>query len=90
MADKMSIDKTVMTKEDSEESMRSSPENEHATNVPANSTPQEPQQPKRKGGRKPVSQHQALEDSTPENLRQCQEEEGSWVWSGNIRAGRSE
>ncbi|CAI4217893.1 unnamed protein product [Parascedosporium putredinis] len=53
MADKMSIDKNIMAKEDSEESMRSSPENEHAS-APTTNTPQEPQQPKRKGGRKPI------------------------------------
>ncbi|PKS10226.1 hypothetical protein jhhlp_001976 [Lomentospora prolificans] len=50
----MSIDKKVVAKEDSEESMRSSPENEHATAPANNHVPQEPQQPKRKGGRKPI------------------------------------
>jgi hypothetical protein len=49
----MSIDKKVVAKEDSEESMRSSPENELAS-APTNNAPQEPQQPKRKGGRKPI------------------------------------
>ena len=53
MAEKMSIDQNVPPKEDSEESMRSSPEDEQ-TAVPMTSAPPEPQQPKRKGGRKPV------------------------------------
>lgn len=46
----MSIDKLDPPKEESEESMGSSPEAE----APATATPQENQQPKRKGGRKPV------------------------------------
>lgn len=50
MSEKMSVDKQDPTKEDSEASMESSPEGE---NPPVNTT-QENQQPKRKGGRKPV------------------------------------
>ena len=48
----MSIDDHDPTKDDdqSEDSMDSSPEGE----APSNVTPQENQQPKRKGGRKPV------------------------------------
>jgi len=51
MAEKMSIDKKDPIKEDSEESPGSSPEAEQgqANNALEN------QQPKRKGGRKPVS-----------------------------------
>ena len=56
MADKMSIDKKDAVKEDSgDESIGSSPENEPG---PANNSTQENQQPKRKGGRKPVRQSQ--------------------------------
>ncbi len=51
MAEKMSIDDHDPTKDDqSEDSMDSSPEGD----APLNVTPQENQQPKRKGGRKPV------------------------------------
>lgn len=52
MADNMSIDKQDPTKEEreSEDSMESSPEGE----APATAAAQENQQPKRKGGRKPV------------------------------------
>lgn len=56
MADKMSIDKQNPTKEEREsereDSMDSSPEGEAPA---ATNTAQENQQPKRKGGRKPVS-----------------------------------
>ncbi|KAK1756268.1 hypothetical protein QBC47DRAFT_401163 [Echria macrotheca] len=48
----MSVDKQDPTKEESDESMESSPEGE-APPV-ANNTTQENQQPKRKGGRKPI------------------------------------
>ena len=48
----MSIDSKNPVKDDSEESVGSSPEGEPG---PANNTTQENQQPKRKGGRKPVS-----------------------------------
>ena len=53
MSDKMSVDKKDPPKEDSEESMESSPEGEE---VPSAAPAQhaENQQPKRKGGRKPV------------------------------------
>ncbi len=51
MSEKMSVYKQDPTKEDSEESMESSPEGEAP---PAATTHQENQQPKRKGGRKPV------------------------------------
>lgn len=68
MADKMSIDKHDPTKDDSEDSqMESSPEREREGEAPAGeanrqntgattttAAPQENQQPKRKGGRKPV------------------------------------
>jgi len=50
MSEKMSVDKHDPTKDDSEESMESSPEGE----APPAATTQENQQPKRKGGRKPV------------------------------------
>jgi len=50
MSEKMSVDKHDPTKDDSEESMESSPEGE----APPAATAQENQQPKRKGGRKPV------------------------------------
>ncbi len=52
MAEKMSIDSHDPTHDDQSdgESLGSSPEGEAATT----STPQENQQPKRKGGRKPV------------------------------------
>ncbi|KAK3322604.1 hypothetical protein B0H66DRAFT_472986 [Apodospora peruviana] len=46
----MSVDKHDPTKEESEDSMDSSPEGE----APPTSTPLENQQPKRKGGRKPI------------------------------------
>jgi hypothetical protein len=52
MSDKMSVDKKDPTKEDSEESMDSSPEGDAAPAPPQQ--PSENQQPKRKGGRKPV------------------------------------
>ena len=52
MADKMSIDKKDSVKEDSDESIDSSPEAEQCQ---AALNTQEGQQPKRKGGRKPVS-----------------------------------
>jgi hypothetical protein len=52
MSDKMSVDKNDPTKEDSEESMESSPEGEAPSAPPQQQT--ENQQPKRKGGRKPV------------------------------------
>jgi hypothetical protein len=51
MSDKMSVDKKDPPKEESEESMESSPEGEAP---PAPPTQTENQQPKRKGGRKPV------------------------------------
>ena len=53
MADNMSIDKHDPTKDDHSdgESIDSSPDGEG----PTGTTPQETQQPKRKGGRKPVS-----------------------------------
>lgn len=53
MSEKMSVDKQDPTKDDreSEESMESSPEGEAP---PAANTAQESQQPKRKGGRKPI------------------------------------
>ncbi len=54
MADTMSIDKTDPIKEDSEDSMGSSPEGEEAPPTNRNNNPQETQPPKRKGGRKPV------------------------------------
>lgn len=68
MADKMSIDKHDPTKDDSEDSqMESSPERDREGGAPAGeangqntgataatAAPQENQQPKRKGGRKPV------------------------------------
>jgi hypothetical protein len=52
MSEKMSVDKQDPTKDDrdSEDSMGSSPEGE----APPVTTTQENQQPKRKGGRKPV------------------------------------
>jgi hypothetical protein len=50
MAEKMSIDKLDPTKDESEDSMDSSPEGD----APPTATTQENQQPKRKGGRKPV------------------------------------
>ena len=50
MSDKMSIDKKDHTKDESDESIGSSPENE-----PGPSVPPENQPAKRKGGRKPVS-----------------------------------
>jgi hypothetical protein len=50
MAEKMSIDNNDPIKEDSDESLGSSPEAEQPTQ-----NAQENQQPKRKGGRKPVS-----------------------------------
>ncbi|SPO01142.1 related to MEAB protein [Cephalotrichum gorgonifer] len=49
----MSIDQNLAPKEDSEESMGSSPEVEQMA-APSNNVPQGPQQPKRKGGRKPI------------------------------------
>lgn len=52
MSDNMSIDKKEPTKDGSEESIASSPENE----PDRSSAPQENQPAKRKGGRKPVSQ----------------------------------
>lgn len=53
MADKMSIEKKDLSKDDSgDESTGSSPEAEGQPNN--NNAPQENQQPKRKGGRKPV------------------------------------
>ena len=52
MADKMSIDDKNPVKDDSEESVGSSPEGEAG---PSTNNTQENQQPKRKGGRKPVS-----------------------------------
>lgn len=58
MADKMSIDKKDPVKDDnSEESLGSSPEGEQQPQQNSNNTQetQENQQPKRKGGRKPVS-----------------------------------
>jgi len=58
MADNMSIDKQDPTKEEreSDDSMGSSPEGEAPTTAAA----QENQQPKRKGGRKPVRRKQAF------------------------------
>jgi len=50
MADKMSIDKKDPSKDDSEDSMGSSPEGEPAS--ASNNTQEQPA--KRKGGRKPV------------------------------------
>jgi len=51
----MSIDKTDPIKEDSEDSMGSSPEGEEAPPTNSNNNnAQETQPPKRKGGRKPV------------------------------------
>jgi hypothetical protein len=50
MAEKMSIDKKDPVKDDSEESVGTSPE----ADAPATTAPQENQAPKRKGGRKPV------------------------------------
>jgi hypothetical protein len=51
MAEKMSIDKQDLAKNESgDESIGSSPEEPTASTT----TPQENQQPKRKGGRKPV------------------------------------
>lgn len=58
MADKMSIDKKDPTKDDSEDSVGSSPEGEPgpaSNSNAAGNAAQENQQPKRKGGRKPVS-----------------------------------
>lgn len=52
MSENMSIDKKEPTKDGSEESVPSSPENEAADR---SSAPQESQPAKRKGGRKPVS-----------------------------------
>ena len=52
MSENMSIDKKEPTKDGSEESVPSSPENETADR---SSAPQENQPAKRKGGRKPVS-----------------------------------
>ena len=54
MAEKMSVDKLEPAKEEreSEDSMESSPEGEGE--APAATATQENQQPKRKGGRKPV------------------------------------
>lgn len=49
MSDKMSIDKKDPTKDDSDDSGTSSPENDSAQ-----AAPQESQPAKRKGGRKPV------------------------------------
>jgi hypothetical protein len=57
MAERMSVDKKDPVKDDSEDSMGSSPEAEHPTNNHNgnnSTTAQENQQPKRKGGRKPV------------------------------------
>ncbi len=54
MSDSMSIDKKDPTKDGSEESIASSPENEHELD-PSSAAP-ESQPAKRKGGRKPVSQ----------------------------------
>jgi hypothetical protein len=53
MSDKMSVDKKDPPKEDSEESMESSPEGEEVPSAPP-AQHAENQQPKRKGGRKPV------------------------------------
>jgi hypothetical protein len=54
MADKMSIEKEDLSKDHSgDESTGSSPEAEAQQNN-SNNAPQENQQPKRKGGRKPV------------------------------------
>ncbi|KAK4240575.1 hypothetical protein C8A03DRAFT_41893 [Achaetomium macrosporum] len=52
MSDKMSVDKKDPTKDDSEESMESSPDGEAPPAPPQQ--PAENQQPKRKGGRKPI------------------------------------
>lgn len=52
MSDKMSVDKKDPSKDDSEDSMESSPEGEVPSAAPAQHA--ENQQPKRKGGRKPV------------------------------------
>lgn len=61
MADKMSIEKTDLAKDDSgDESTGSSPEAEPQQ---SNNAPQENQQPKRKGGRKPVGLSSCLEPS---------------------------
>ncbi|KAK1765635.1 hypothetical protein QBC33DRAFT_126269 [Phialemonium atrogriseum] len=59
MAERMSVDKKDLVKDDSEESMGSSPDAEHTTNNNGNhnsnnTAAQENQQPKRKGGRKPI------------------------------------
>lgn len=55
MADKMSIEKEDLSKDHSgDESTGSSPEAETEVQQNNNSAPQENQQPKRKGGRKPV------------------------------------
>lgn len=53
-SDKMSIDKKDTVKDDSEESVGSSPDGEQ-TQQNAGPSNQEPQPPRRKGGRKPVS-----------------------------------
>lgn len=50
MSDKMSIDKKEHSKDESEESIGSSPENEIGPSIPTENQPA-----KRKGGRKPVS-----------------------------------
>ena len=50
MSDKMSIDKKEHSKDESEESIGSSPENEAGPSIPPENQPA-----KRKGGRKPVS-----------------------------------
>ncbi|KAH6624214.1 hypothetical protein B0J18DRAFT_171173 [Chaetomium sp. MPI-SDFR-AT-0129] len=52
MSDKMSVDKKDPSKDDSEESMESSPEGEVPSAPPQQQA--ESQQPKRKGGRKPI------------------------------------
>ncbi len=66
MSDKMSVDKNDPSKDDSEDSMESSPEGE----VPPAPAQQqaENQQPKRKGGRKPVRPHRTMQTRSPAPL----------------------
>ena len=63
MSDKMSVDKKDPPKEDSESSMESSPEGEAPAAPPQQQA--ENQQPKRKGGRKPVRQQEIFCGQVP-------------------------
>lgn len=87
MSDKMSVDKKDPPKEDSEESMESSPEGEAPAAPPQQQV--ESQQPKRKGGRKPVRQQSSCGHIPPALSLACPRVGPKIPVSSHVHSGSS-